>query len=93
MASPDEAQEKEDDDDDSGSDPDMESLESNQGKQFQTTKLQWVVHVSELQVREFSTYLTSNLENNIQLEIPRKNFKILRLFDSEQSKSAKILAT
>ena len=31
MASPDEAQEKEDDDDDSGSDPDMESLESNQG--------------------------------------------------------------
>ena len=63
MASPDEAQEKEDDDDDSGSDPDMESLESNQGKQFQTTKLQWVVHVSELQVRKFSTYLTSNLEN------------------------------
>ena len=33
-ASPDEAQEKEDDDDDSGSDPDMESLESNQGKKF-----------------------------------------------------------
>ena len=36
-ASPDEAQEKEDDDDDSGSDPEMESLESNQGKKYQTT--------------------------------------------------------